>query len=45
MFAAAMLAVIYVGDRIHMQINETTFRRFACATLVLCGALLWLKNG
>jgi uncharacterized membrane protein YfcA len=43
MFAAAMLAVIYVGDRIHMQINETTLRRFACATLVLCGTLLWLK--
>jgi len=40
---SAMLAGIYVGDRIHMQINETTFRRFACATLVLCGALLWLK--
>jgi uncharacterized membrane protein YfcA len=43
MFAAAMLAVIYVGDRIHMQINETTLRRFACAILVLCGTLLWLK--
>ena len=43
MFAAAMLAVIYVGDRIHMQINETTLHRFACAILVLCGALLWLK--
>jgi len=45
MFAAAMLAGVHVGDRIHMQINETTFRRFACATLVLCGALFWLKNG
>ena len=43
MFAAAMLAGIHVGDRIQMQINETTFRRFACATLVLCSALLWLK--
>ena len=40
MFAAAMLADIYVGDRIHMQINETTLHRFACATLALCGALL-----
>ena len=40
MFAAVMLARIYVGNRIHMQINETTFRRFACATLALCGALL-----
>ena len=45
MFAAVMLARIYVGNRIHMQIDETTFRRFACATLVLCGALFWLKNG
>jgi hypothetical protein len=43
MFAAVMLARIYVGNRIHMQINETTFRRFACATLALCGALPWLK--
>jgi hypothetical protein len=32
-----------VGDRAHLRLNETTFRRFACATLVLCGALLWLK--
>jgi hypothetical protein len=45
MFAAVMQARIYVGNRIHMQIDETTFRRFACATLVLCGALFWLKNG
>ena len=45
MFAAVMQARIYVGNRIHMQIDETTFRRFACSTLVLCGALFWLKNG
>ena len=43
MFAAVMQARIYVGNRIHMQIDETTFRRFACAILVLCGTLLWLK--
>jgi len=43
MFAAVMQARIYVGNRIHMQIDETTFRRFACATLALCGALPWLK--
>jgi uncharacterized membrane protein YfcA len=38
-----MLAGIYVGDRIHLQLSETTFRRFVCATLLLCGAILWLK--
>ncbi len=46
MFGAAfpaMLAGMYVGDRIHLQLSETTFRRFVCATLLLCGAILWLK--
>jgi hypothetical protein len=46
MFAAAfpaMLAGIYVGDRVQLQFNETTFRRVVCATLFLCGGLLWLK--
>ncbi|MDB5812484.1 MAG: permease [Betaproteobacteria bacterium] len=45
MFAAAfpaMLAGIYAGDRIQLRLNEVTFRRVACATLLLCGlTLLW----
>lgn len=46
MFAAAfpaMLAGIYAGDRIQVRLNETTFRRAACATLGLCGITLLLK--
>ena len=46
MFAAAfpaMLAGIYVGDRVQLQMSETAFRRSVCATLVLCGIILWLK--
>jgi uncharacterized membrane protein YfcA len=46
MFAAAfpaMLAGIYAGDRIQVRLNETTFRRVACATLCLCGVSLLLK--
>ena len=46
MFAAAfpaMLAGIYVGDRVQLQMSEAAFRRSVCATLVLCGIILWLK--
>lgn len=46
MFAAAfpaMLAGIYAGDRIQVRLNETTFRRVACATLCLCGVSLLLQ--
>ncbi len=46
MFAAAfpaMLAGIYLGDRVQMNFDETTFRRVVCATLLLCGLLLLLK--
>jgi uncharacterized membrane protein YfcA len=46
MFAAAfpaMLAGIYVGDRVQLGFSETTFRRVVCATLCLCGTLLLLK--
>ena len=46
MFAAAfpaMLAGIYIGDRIHVKLDESIFRRFVCATLLVCGAILWLK--
>jgi uncharacterized membrane protein YfcA len=46
MFAAAfpaMLLGIFVGDRIHLRLSETTFRRAACATLLLCGATLLVK--
>jgi uncharacterized membrane protein YfcA len=46
MFAAAfpaMLAGIYVGDRMQLGFSETTFRRVMCATLLLCGTLLLLK--
>jgi uncharacterized membrane protein YfcA len=46
MFAAAfpaMLAGIYVGDRIQLGFTEVTFRRVVCATLCLCGVTLLLK--
>ena len=46
MFAAAfpaMLLGIYTGDRIHLRLSETTFRRAACTTLLLCGTILLLK--
>jgi uncharacterized protein len=45
-FAAAfplMLAGIWVGDRIHVNLSELTFKRLVCATLVLCGLPLLLK--
>jgi hypothetical protein len=40
---AAASALTDIGDRIYMQLSDATFRRFVCATLLLCGALLWLK--
>lgn len=46
MFAAAlpaMLAGIYVGDRVHMKLSDATFRRLVCATLFFCGITLLLK--
>ncbi|MCW5604599.1 MAG: sulfite exporter TauE/SafE family protein [Burkholderiales bacterium] len=45
-FAAAlplMLAGIYVGDRIHVNMSETTFRRLISVLLVLCGVPLLMK--
>ena len=46
LFAAAlpvMLAGIYVGDRIQVNLSEQTFRRVVCVTLFLCGIPLLLK--
>jgi uncharacterized membrane protein YfcA len=46
MFAAAfpaMLAGIYVGDRVQMRLSEAAFRKVICVTLLLCGILLLLK--
>ena len=46
MFGAAfpaMLAGIYLGDRVQMNFDEATFRRVVCATLLLCGLTLLLK--
>ena len=46
MFAAAfpaMLAGIWAGDRVHVRLSEQSFRRFVCATLFGCGALLLAK--
>jgi len=45
-FAAAfplMLLGIYIGDRIHVRLNELAFRRLVCAILVVCGVPLLLK--
>ncbi len=45
-FAAAvplMLAGIYIGDRVHVNISETAFRRMVSVLLMLCGAPLLLK--
>jgi uncharacterized membrane protein YfcA len=38
-----MLAGIWAGDRIHVNLGELTFKRLVCATLVLCGVPLLLK--
>ena len=46
LFAATfplMLAGIYVGDRIQVNMREQTFRRVVCVTLFLCGIPLMLK--
>ena len=46
MFAAAfplMLVGIYIGDRIHVNLSERTFRRLVSATLFLCGIPLLLR--
>lgn len=45
-FAAAfplMLLGIYLGDRIHVRLNELAFRRLVCVILVICGVPLLLK--
>jgi uncharacterized protein len=45
-FAAAfplMLAGIYIGDRIHLNMSEITFRRVVSVLLMLCGVPLLLK--
>ena len=45
-FAAAlpvMLLGIYIGDRIHMNVSEATFKWLVCFTLFLCGIPLLLK--
>lgn len=46
LFAAAlpfMLLGIFLGDRIHTGMSETTFRRVVCAILILSGIPLMLK--
>ena len=46
LFAATfplMLAGVYVGDRIQLNMREQTFRRVVCVTLFLCGIPLLLK--
>jgi len=46
LFAAAlpfMLLGIFIGDRIHTGMSETTFRRVVCAILILSGIPLMLK--
>ncbi len=46
MFAAAlplMLAGIYIGDRIQVNISEQAFRKLVCVTLFVCGIPLLLK--
>lgn len=46
LFAAAlpfMLLGIFLGDRIHTDMSETTFRRTVCAILILSGIPLMLK--
>lgn len=45
-FSAAfplMLIGIYLGDRIHVRVNELAFRRLVGVMFVLCGVLLMLK--
>ncbi len=46
LFAAAlpfMLVGMYLGDRVHARIDETTFKRLVCAVLLLSGAALVLR--
>jgi uncharacterized membrane protein YfcA len=46
MFAVAfplMLAGIYVGDRIQVNISEQAFRKLVCVTLFVCGIPLLFK--
>jgi uncharacterized protein len=46
MFAAAlplMLAGIYIGDRIQVNISEHAFRKLVCVTLFVCGIPLLFK--
>ena len=38
-----MLIGIYLGDRIHTGMSETTFRRVVCAVLILSGLPLMLR--
>ncbi len=38
-----MLAGIFIGDRIHTGLSETTFRRTVCVVLILSGLPLMLK--
>jgi uncharacterized membrane protein YfcA len=45
-FAAAvplMLAGIYIGDRVHVNISELAFRRMVSGLLMLCGVPLLLR--
>jgi uncharacterized membrane protein YfcA len=46
LFAAALPAMIigiYIGNRIHLAISETTFRRLVIFTLFVCGIPLLLR--
>jgi uncharacterized membrane protein YfcA len=38
-----MLIGIYAGDRIHVRVNETTFKRLVSAMFILCGVSLLFK--
>ena len=38
-----MLAGIYIGDRVHVNISELAFRRMVSVLLMLCGGPLLLK--
>ena len=38
-----MLTGIFLGDRIHTGMSETTFRRVVCGILILSGIPLMLK--
>ena len=40
-----MLAGIFVGNRVHTGLSETTFRRAVSGALIVSGLALLLKTG